>query len=329
MKQIEKDINQAIALLEFYKQKEMFDDIYPFSNENINDMFSYFDFENKDCLTVLASSDQTFDMYLRGAKSVTAFDSNPLTKHYFYLKKAFIKSGLSYEQFIKFFCYEDFNKDGCNRNAFGSKIFEKIYDCIEDEDSKYFWGVLFSSFKGHFIRKPQGLFKADEEGISILKQSILYLHEENYYNLQSMIDDVKIDFLNHDIRALPVYLNNEYDIIYLSNIIKYVDIMYLDTDENEYKNQKNKLIKFRKLTDYLFEFLKDNGYLIVGYIYLPEADIDKCAIYNKRIKSEVFNYKKYNELYFKAQSAIVKKVKYNEHSIRQDSCLVRKKERPL
>ena len=241
---VETDIKKAISLLEFYKRKNRFDDLYPFTNENIKDMISYFDFKDKDCLSVLASSDQTFDMFLRGAKSVTAFDFNSLTKHYFYLKKAFIESGLPYEAYIKFFCYEDFNKDGCNRNAFSSKQFEKIYDYIKDEDAKYFWSVLFSSYKGHFIRKPEGLFSTDEYGIEILKHTVEYLSEDNYNKLQNIITDVDITFMNHDIRALPVYLEDTYDFIYLSNIIRYSDVMFESKETDKVKAQKEKLMKF-------------------------------------------------------------------------------------
>ncbi len=107
MSSLEEDIKKAKYLIEnhkFYRNRDdIFDEIYPFTNENIKEMFDFFDFKDKNCLCVLGSSDQTFDMYLRGAKSVTAFDINPLTKYLFYLKRAALKADLTKEEYLSFF----------------------------------------------------------------------------------------------------------------------------------------------------------------------------------------------------------------------------------
>ena len=61
MSKIKDDIIRAedlICMPAFYRNdKNIFDMIYPFTTENINGMFSHFSFKDKDCLSVLGSSD--------------------------------------------------------------------------------------------------------------------------------------------------------------------------------------------------------------------------------------------------------------------------------
>ena len=106
MSKIKDDIKRANYLIKipsfFRENDDIFDMIYPFTTENINGMFSHFNFKDKDCLSVLGSSDQVFDMYLRGAKSVTAFDINPLTEYLFYLKKAALDANLTKEEYLDY-----------------------------------------------------------------------------------------------------------------------------------------------------------------------------------------------------------------------------------
>ena len=61
--------------------------IYTTSNEQLDAVFRGFDLKDKDILSVLGSSDHVFSEYYLGAKSVTAFDVNELTKYYYYLRK--------------------------------------------------------------------------------------------------------------------------------------------------------------------------------------------------------------------------------------------------
>lgn len=108
MENIEEDITNAKRIIKGeyeYTVNNLFTKhsrIYPFTNENLNGCFDNFDFNNRNCLTVLGSSDQALDMCLRGACEITTFDINILTKYLFYLKKAAILSGLTKEEYIKF-----------------------------------------------------------------------------------------------------------------------------------------------------------------------------------------------------------------------------------
>lgn len=328
MDMLERDLHKAKSLLEFYPYYQLFDHVYPFSNENIKELFSYFDFKDKECLSVLASSDQVLDMFLRGAKQITAFDLNSLTLYYFYLKKAFIASGLSYKDFLNFFCYQDY-KDGTNKLAFDSKVFEKI--CINLPENSYkFWTELFSEYEGQHIRRPIAIFSPDEKNIEVLKKTVAYLDKNNYCKLKDIIDDVDIDFIPSDIKALPALLKKTYDIMYFSNIIQYVDSIFKDDiNISEEQNQMQKMNKFKYLIEYLSEYLNENSYMLIGYIFLPHVNDKKTSVFNNKIRNEVFNSQEYYNLYIKAMSSILREQKFNIKSIDQDMCIIRKKNKPL
>jgi len=65
MEKLEIDILKTRDLIEFSGKNKVnqFDRIYPFTNENIKGCLNFFDLKDKDCLTVLSSADQTFDMF--------------------------------------------------------------------------------------------------------------------------------------------------------------------------------------------------------------------------------------------------------------------------
>ena len=60
--------------------------IYQTSNEEIEELYSNIDFNNKKVLSVLASGDQPLMAYLNGAKKVDLFDINKLTLHYYFIR---------------------------------------------------------------------------------------------------------------------------------------------------------------------------------------------------------------------------------------------------
>ena len=160
---VKKDIDKAkyfIKTMDFCRDdSDIFDMLHIFTNENIKDMFANFNFKDKVYLSVLASSDQVLDMYLRGAKKVTTFDINPLTKYLFYLKRAALASGISKKEYFSYFCYK--TSLGYNEDAFNEKIFNKIVPYLYG-DSYKFWSSLYDEFKGIEIREDRFLFSFDE-----------------------------------------------------------------------------------------------------------------------------------------------------------------------
>lgn len=329
MSNLENDINRAKILINNNRKNNYninFDMIYPFTNESIKECFKHFDLNNKDCLTVLSSSDQVFDMILGGAKKIDTFDINPLTIYYFNLKSAFLKSNLSRSDYLNYF-----SNIGSCENTFNYKIFDKI--CINlDNDSYKFWTRLYNEFEPYEIRKSNGLFNEDEDPKTMLISYINYLNSDEKFNkLKEIIYDVKFSFKIGNVNDLLLNFKDKYDFIYLSNIIQYADEMYENISISTTRNQIYKLEKYKSLVESLSKnILKKDGNIVAGYIYNPDYSWNNPAIFNNDIRNIVFNDKNFtykyfrsvNDEYFKSlKSATPDEISYEE----KDACLVYKK----
>ena len=327
MKKIESDILKAKELIEdnkkFIPKYTRFERIYPFTNENIKECFANFDLFNKDCLTVLASSDQTLDMCLNGSNNITTFDINPLTEYYFYLKKAALESNITINQYLDFFCYKDYPRNNkLNRHAFNIETFSKIVPHLNNENY-HFWTALFNEYTPSEIRTYNGLFNNDEIKYSILTQTINYLSSEyNFNKLQEKIKDINFNFINTNITDLANNLTNDYDFIYLSNIIQYIDELYNNISDDKDENQLHKIKQFYLLTKELINKLNNNGNLIVGYLYNSDIEYSDVSIYNKQKRESIFQNTEFNYYYFKGIAQLKHLVYYNKLIKKQDYSLV-------
>ena len=253
-------MNAKILIHELYRYStdaniyNMFNHIYPFSTENIKGYYELLDLENKDILTVGASGDHTINLELENVNSSDYFDINPFTKYYYELKIAAIKA-LSYNEFLEFFCYEDYPKTfNKNKKAFNIDMYKKIAPYLKD-DTKMFWNSLYLEVSGIDIRNSN-LFSKDEEPLRVIKKANNYLDEFNYNNLKNNIK-LTPNFYQSNIVRLDKKLNKQYDIIMLSNIAQYIEGIF---NKNHLENLKEVILK-------LEDKLKDNGIIIVSYLY--------------------------------------------------------------
>ena len=97
-----------------------FEEIYPFTTENIAGYIDYFDLQDKSLLTVGSSGDQIINAAFKGAKDITLLDINPYAKYYYYLKAAGILE-LNPTDFNEFFRYNDYPKVF----KYNKKVFDK------------------------------------------------------------------------------------------------------------------------------------------------------------------------------------------------------------
>ena len=310
---------------------KQFEKIYPFSNENIAKCLSNFNLKEKDCLTVLGSGDQALDMFYHNAKTIDAFDINPLTKYYFYLKKAALMSRISYQEYLRFFCYEFYPKHYTeNQEAFNEKTFNKLVPYLKD-DNYTFWSSLFDTFNFNplKIRKSNGLFTSDELPHQVLSQTTTYLNEENYYKLGEKASNININFLNSNIKNLEQNLTQQYDFIYLSNIIQYTNTLY----ENNIllpvsQNRINELESYKNIVENLATHLKENGQMVAGYLYEPDrnSSFRGKAIFDTQLRTSIFS--EYTPLYFPSINVInfIAKYGFNSKSCK-DSCLIYQKKK--
>lgn len=245
-------INNRFNIGNIYGQYGSFKTIYSFSNEDLISCFNNFNFNGKSILSVLASSDQVLDMFLRGTSSIDTFDINPLTKHYFYLKKATLNYNFPIDFYISFFNNNNIN----NPFYMNDRTFNKIKNLIGGLSQKY-WEYVFENFAPDEI--AYGIFCRDTTDNEFLKYSVAYLNSpDNFSKISNIVNDIK--FTKADIRTIKSHINKTYDYIYLSNIMQYVEQIYISD------NYLQSLKMYKKLLESLSSCLNNNG-KIINYIF--------------------------------------------------------------
>ncbi len=209
--------------------------IYVSSNEQLDAVFRGFDFKDKDVLSVLGSSDHVFSEYYLGAKSVTAFDINELTKYYYYLRKwSLIYKGVDIPY-------------GNGQNWF-LELFDEVSTKSEAEDEALsFWKCINENI-------PNCMSKLFTGGISYNRR---VPYEGNLDSVVSIISDRDLDFSGIDVFKYFDY-DRTFDTIVLSNIL-------------DYAPSPAALATCR---DNLVDHLNDNGIVICSYILSQGGDSD-------------------------------------------------------
>ena len=309
MGKVENDINKAISIIDtnisFF---DRFEKIYPFATENVYGCFSNYTFYNKDCLTVLGSSSQMLYMYLNGAKDVTTFDINSLSVYYFYFLKAFLLSNLEKEDLTAIFI---------NGNTkITRKIIAKIMKKLKG-DAYIFWKELYNKY-GEKIFTDFRLFHFVD--CPTIYHTSGYLDKENLQEIRKIIPNIEPNFINCNIKDLPKLLDRKYDLIYLSNIIAYVDEVGMYGPLNE---KKYCLLKYKKLLMEISKcLLKDYGWLYAGYIYEPNDYHSLEPLYDYRSRNIIFPRGDYFYHYFKGYNDIEYEIKTGNKRSKTDACLI-------
>ena len=284
-----------------------FEEIYPFTTENIAGYIDYFDLQDKSLLTVGSSGDQIINAAFKGAKDITLLDINPYAKYYYYLKTAGILE-LNLTDFNEFFRYNDYPKVfKYNKKVFDKASYKKLKSTLKslDNDSYLFWDELFDMYQPDHIRFS--LFSNDEYGTSVLGKSNLYLQSENTYaETKTKLKELKPEFINEDI--FKSNLTKNYDNIWLSNIACY---LYQD--------------KIKGMTDKFADKLAVDGKLLISYLYSidmnTEYDDDWSPIYD--LKNDLELLKEYSPIFhfFKGVNGI----KHNDDDIKDSVLIYQKK----
>ena len=217
----EKDVGMNLAI----------EKVYPFTNENLYQLFHQLDVKGKSVATTGSSGDQILAALLFGAKDVTLVDGNLYSKPFIDYKFACIKN-LSYEEFKKNFI--DSN------NYFDFEIFKKISHDL-DQDSLVFWGTIYNHINdAQEIKRRIANFNNQRP-----KTDFLY-NEDVYPVLQEILREkaLKIKFEIAEFNDFPKVLTGSYDAILLSNIFQYVnheDYIRVIMDLQEKLNQNGKI----------------------------------------------------------------------------------------
>lgn len=285
---LDQDLNKTIKMINS-KSTNRFDRIYPFATENVGECLSSYNFNDKNCLTVLGSGVQAMYMILNGASSICAFDINSLSIYYYEFLKAFILSGLDFSSYRKLFI---------KRSSTCDNTYKRILDFMDGDYREYF-KVLYDRY-GSGILSNRKLFNTVlNSRYECVKYNDIF-RSKNLNILRDRINDCDFKFINSDINSLE--LDSTYDFMYFSNIMQYVDDMYND-------NMINSLSKYRDLLLKYKELLNENGSLYASYIYgidlLDESNLDAfCLGSIKKVFDNDFEYMLFDSFKIKFNSFV-------------------------
>lgn len=238
--------------LDYVALAKNFTMLYPFTTENIAGYIDLFDLQNKSLLTVGSSLDQAFNAIEANCRDITVLDLNPQTKFYYFLKTAALLE-LNRQEFLEYLRFKDYPsvfKD--NRKAFDKETFNKLKKTLRllDYESYLYWDELFENYGP--IKVRTSLFSLDEDRTNTIVGCNKYLQtEENYESLRSKIKKYTPNFITANIYDAKI--NRKYDSIWLSNIF-----YHLQAGESE---------KIGFLTKKMVDALKENGKLLITYLY--------------------------------------------------------------
>ena len=205
------------------KNIDGYDRVYYRINEDMVDEFLSIDFNDKEVLSVLASSDQVFMFRALDAKKVDTFDFNRLTMYYYFLRKWSIKYMNSLYPVLD--------------NNWISILLSKVEVTNKNEKR----ALLF--FKEHL--KNNSNFNNFFYDIDLQPEGASLFTSAKMAN--NFVDD-DLTFFNLDLFKENSYLIfNKYDYIYISNILDWAR-----NDDKKIKNAKENL----------YSYLKDNGLII-------------------------------------------------------------------
>ena len=272
---IKKDVNKTIDLVQkeetgvnffktimgdnFFADDEKYTGIYSNATEDIRGYNEEF---NKPtvALTITGSGDQIINMANIGAKEIDAFDINPLSKRGSALRIAAVRT---LDQSVFHYFYK----------TFASNIFAKVSENLSEEDYAY-WNAIYDIMDPKIIRT--NLFpylKLEKEDSKAINP---YLDEENYKQVQRLLSEVKINYIDCDIYDLPQHIKDKrYDAMNFSNIYEYLNFGKETSIENA-KRYRDFIMKE------MYSRLNEGGTIVASYMYAfsekVKEEIDKMII---------------------------------------------------
>lgn len=215
-KNVSKDFVGTVFVNKGYRGKE-YDKVYYSTNEQLESLFSSFDFKNKDVLSVLSSGDQALYFLYNGAKKVDVFDQNKLTKYYYIFRLWCIKYlGEVYPPVL--------DKD------FIRKVLNYVNPLNELEKDAYeYWRLFGIAFYNRDIKMFDTKARTNN-----------YLF--NIYELRYYLRNYEFNFYNIDLFKKQ-NLKKKYDVVYTSNIPEWISKDKEESSIKIYMNNMKRLLK--------------------------------------------------------------------------------------
>ena len=266
------DIKVANRILDGYGEDYANDKrnvIYNIATEEIDHFMPKLDVEDKKVLTVAGSGDQLLTCALNGAKSVDAFDINPLQIYFTKLKVSALKA-LGVGEFNDYFY---------KKLMFSKSLYNKVRDYLDNSTRTFFDSLYKNDLESKFYRLMAN--ENMDDSFSIIPS---YTKEENYYITRNNLEKMDIRYITSDLLKIHKKTKKEYDVIMLSNIYKWLySNKYLTAEE-----KKDMFMKF--VNTRLINLLSDDGII---QLYSSANGYKEKALEEECLKNDNMNYYTY------------------------------------
>ena len=266
------DIKVANRILDGYGEDYANDKrnvIYNIATEEIDHFMPKLDVEDKKILTVAGSGDQLLTCALNGAKSVDAFDINPLQIYFTKLKVSALKA-LGVGEFNDYFY---------KKLMFSRSLYNKVRDYLDNSTRTFFDSLYKNDLESKFYRLMAN--ENMDDSFSIIPS---YTKEENYYITRNNLEKMDIKYITSDLLKIHKKTKKEYDVIMLSNIYKWLySNKYLTAEE-----KKDMFMKF--VNTRLINLLSDDGII---QLYSSANGYKEKALEEECLKNDNMNYHTY------------------------------------
>ena len=236
--------NSTSNIKNAYFHEESF--IYMKTNERIQDYINYL-LNKKHILSVIGSGDQILNTAITSPQVIDCFDISVYPEYFINLKLAAIKT-LSKEEYLDMF----FESALTTKDEYYDDLY---FDKIRSElPKKYqeFWNSLLNHTDWYEITNSS-LFSSEVVTRDYAKKQNLYLSDAVYNTLKDKIAQIEFNFYVGNILDIYKTFSQEYDLIFLSNILAYVD-------RSKYRDMLNyfNLSQDGYILTYLFGNLQEN-----------------------------------------------------------------------
>ena len=266
------DIKVANRILDGYGEDYANDKrnvIYNIATEEIDHFMPKLDVDDKKVLTVAGSGDQLLTCALNGAKSVDAFDINPLQIYFTKLKVSALKA-LGVGEFNDYFY---------KKLMFSRSLYNKVRDYLDNSTRTFFDSLYKNDLESKFYRLMAN--ENMDDSFSIIPS---YTKEENYYITRNNLEKMDIKYITSDLLKIHKKTKKEYDVIMLSNIYKWLySNKYLTAEE-----KKDMFMKF--VNTRLINLLSDDGII---QLYSSANGYKEKALEEECLKNDNMNYYTY------------------------------------
>ena len=286
---IKEDIWGAKELIEKKKNDKNLEDYSPYkstylwTNEDIKETLKELRIPNKEkALTVLSSGDHLFNLIVDGYSKIDTFDINRLSQY--------TSLGLKRAMILKY-NLEEFKRriDCIKTNTYTRKEeLEEIRNCLdymEKEHKLFFQSLLDAVARKEILEEDDYLLnyllkKKPTTTTDLILGNNYLDSDEKYEVLRKRLQKVEISFQEKNILNIDKG-NNNYDLVYLSNILDYAYINWGIS-----WNYKNLKMLEKRLKDYL----EKDGVIMLHYIFQYYKEVDyyfnNPEIKKKRLRKE-------------------------------------------